>query len=163
MPQRRLRAAVLVAWLWLQDISERQDALERQVGRVPGNEVWVSTVLHLPPIPFSHLRSRTYPGADFWRRRGSKAVGRCTSCSGETLAPSSLAGAACRIPPLALRWCHSVLGYSPSPSWNKLKWDFSKAHAKASKQVPAPVKEEQINDVRQTAGIIAAGLAPMGC
>lgn len=50
----------------------------------------------------------------------------------------------------------------PFSALSKLKWDFSKAPAKASKQVPAPVNEEQISDIRQTSGIIAASLAPAG-
>lgn len=64
--------------------------------------------------------------------------------------------------PLAPRGSHPALGCSASPALNKLKLDFSKAPAKASKQVPAPVNEEQISDIRQTARIIAASPAPAG-
>lgn len=96
MPQRRLRAAVLVAWLQPQDISEGQDALGRQVGRVPGTEAWVRTVLLLPPIPLCHLRSR------FLEEKARQGGGEMHQLQGGTSAPSSLAGAACGALPLAL-------------------------------------------------------------
>jgi len=70
-------------------------------------------------------------------------------------------------PPLLLRlvgtlgvaWC---TGCSAFPALGKLKWDFNKAPAKASKQVPVPVNEEQISDIRKADGIITVSLVPVG-
>lgn len=63
---------------------------------------------------------------------------------------------------LAPRRCPAAPGRRAVPAPGKLKWDFSKASAKASKQVPAPVNEEQISDIREADGISTASLAPAG-